>query len=685
MTKTIIEWTIEGSAAGVRRCLENGMPIDSQNEEGNTALFYATAEGHMEIICILLERGCRLDISNKYGSTPLHEAARLARHQIFDTLIQAGADIHARDENDWAVIHYAVSSQDTKIVNAVLEKAGQMSLVATTKEGYTPLHIAASCCNMEMVNFLLQNGATFDMTDNQGRTALSFISVSDAPAPVEFPSLALRASGVCAALKTMINKQDFSDVTFSVQQDNADPVTIYGHKAIICSRSEHLNTLIDQYSSTASFMNEVNSPVIITGIQPASFLAILEYLYTGTIDRFWMADGLSAPYEGSRMSRMVQTEEDTYQCMLLALDLHVQSETFMLEDLRQLCERVLMFVVRPRQHTPILEMSPIIQASVRDEEPPSPFVKFCATYVMLNYNLIIDIPELKRALLFASGVLDASMLISRVNVDTARGMKWLKPASTVQWTSQQSLMTGKNLKTALSIFNKSTKDPKAMYFSEPVDPKKIHAPLYFETIRFPMDFGTIKDKFDKKLYRTVEEWIHDMQLVFSNAVLYNPKEHEVHKTANHLSGLFEGRLRNVSWEVATKTEQVKSLKEKRRKEKRKPLEPVHVPISKPQPFTVEERMHLAKTVIGLSSDLLYRSLEILNAGHTVQMMDDDDQPIGEVPVDTVDVDFGQVSDITLKKLESMFKKNVPNYQPLPKDNTSVPTTSIPVGDPMIEI
>lgn len=79
-------------------------------------------------------------------------------------------------------------------------------------------------------------------------------------------------------------------------------------------------------------------------------------------------------------------------------------------------------------------------------------------------------------------------------------------------------------------------------FGEPVDYVQLCIPDYPKIIKQPMDLGTILEKLRSKEYRSVDEWIADMRLVFSNACTFNPPEDPVHQMANTLSAFFEGKL-----------------------------------------------------------------------------------------------------------------------------------------------
>lgn len=66
----------ECAAAAVTLSL---VPVDSTDEEGNTALQFASASGHENLVRFLLRKGTSVDSRNNYGWTPLMQAARWGR------------------------------------------------------------------------------------------------------------------------------------------------------------------------------------------------------------------------------------------------------------------------------------------------------------------------------------------------------------------------------------------------------------------------------------------------------------------------------------------------------------------------------------------------------------------------------------------------------------------------------
>lgn len=50
---------------------------------------------------------------------------------------------------------------------------------------------------------------------------------------------------------------------------------------------------------------------------------------------------------------------------------------------------------------------------------------------------------------------------------------------------------------------------------------------YPTIITHPMDLSTVKNKLGKKLYENVEDCLEDINLIWENAKLYNPREHVI--------------------------------------------------------------------------------------------------------------------------------------------------------------
>lgn len=66
----------------------------------------------------------------------------------------------------------------------------------------------------------------------------------------------------------------------------------------------------------------------------------------------------------------------------------------------------------------------------------------------------------------------------------------------------------------------------AHIFHFPVDWKTWHLDDYPTIVKNPMDFTTIKQKLQDRKYEHMNQFIDDVQLVFSNCILYNGEHND---------------------------------------------------------------------------------------------------------------------------------------------------------------
>ncbi|CAL1280153.1 unnamed protein product [Larinioides sclopetarius] len=90
-----------------------------------------------------------------------------------------------------------------------------------------------------------------------------------------------------------------------------------------------------------------------------------------------------------------------------------------------------------------------------------------------------------------------------------------------------------------TLENLYKQDPESLPFRQPVDPQLLGIPDYFDIIKKPIDLSTIKRKLDTGEYRDPWEYIDDVNLMFSNAWLYNRKTSRVYKHCTKLAEVFE--------------------------------------------------------------------------------------------------------------------------------------------------
>ncbi|KAJ7269782.1 ankyrin repeat-containing domain protein [Mycena rebaudengoi] len=165
-----------GHVAMVRLLLEKGANIDLHDAECATALHIASRKGHIEIVRLLLERGAGVNIYDSQDETALFAIATSfidptpGHVEIVRLLLAAGADANAHNEGYGTVLRAASLNSHVEIVCLLLENGAELN--AHDKEHGTALHGAAEEGHVEAVRLLLERGADINARAEQTSTAL---------------------------------------------------------------------------------------------------------------------------------------------------------------------------------------------------------------------------------------------------------------------------------------------------------------------------------------------------------------------------------------------------------------------------------------------------------------------------------------------------------------------------------
>ncbi|WP_022916618.1 ankyrin repeat domain-containing protein [Ruania albidiflava] len=85
----------EGRTAELLEFIDHGLPVDSQDEAGNTALMLAAYRGHPQTVRALVDRGADVDLRNDRGQAPIAGALFKGEDEVVTVLRAAGADLDA--------------------------------------------------------------------------------------------------------------------------------------------------------------------------------------------------------------------------------------------------------------------------------------------------------------------------------------------------------------------------------------------------------------------------------------------------------------------------------------------------------------------------------------------------------------------------------------------------------------
>jgi len=180
--------------------------VNARDRLGNTALIYAAAGGHAEVVRLLLGAGADANTRNDAGLSALDRAARADRRDAHEILLahprgrpasevltaldarlleacrrdessevagllSRGASVESRAHGTgWTPLISACASGGVETARVLLEAGADPSAAAAG--GRTPLHFSAELGEVELIQMLLARGADPERRDRHGETPL---------------------------------------------------------------------------------------------------------------------------------------------------------------------------------------------------------------------------------------------------------------------------------------------------------------------------------------------------------------------------------------------------------------------------------------------------------------------------------------------------------------------------------
>jgi ankyrin repeat protein len=158
------------NADAVARMLGAGVDPNLLDARGQPALLLALQGESLKVAKLLLDaKGVRIDIRNHAGETPLMMAALKGETDVAVALVAHGAAVQ---KDGWSPLHYAATGGSPAIIRLLLSKGARLE--ARSPNGSTPLMMAARYGNEEAVDALLAAGADRSAANDLGMDAAAF-------------------------------------------------------------------------------------------------------------------------------------------------------------------------------------------------------------------------------------------------------------------------------------------------------------------------------------------------------------------------------------------------------------------------------------------------------------------------------------------------------------------------------
>ncbi len=185
----------------VKRLINAGMFLDFQDQNYNnrTALIEATIKGNIEIAKLLIKAGAETDIQSDSSHTfsTIGWAASSGYEDIIDELIQVDADLDLLtnlSQMQHTPLLEALTNNHLNIAIKLIEAGANVNVYAYSKiytedkqnydedgnyaKKYTPLMVASTIGDINIVKKLIDFGANINFQNSQGYTALMWASIN---------------------------------------------------------------------------------------------------------------------------------------------------------------------------------------------------------------------------------------------------------------------------------------------------------------------------------------------------------------------------------------------------------------------------------------------------------------------------------------------------------------------------
>ncbi|XP_075448701.1 ankyrin repeat domain-containing protein 42 isoform X3 [Ascaphus truei] len=165
---------IRGQDACMQALLLNGANLSAEDDRQCSPAHLSAAHGHSFTLQTILRSGVDTNSSDRNGWRPVHYAAFHGRLGCLQLLVRWGATVEDVDQNgnrpDLAFpAHMAAFKGDLMTLRKLVE-SGVININERDDKGATPMHKAAGQGTIECLQWLLEMGADYNITNEAGET-----------------------------------------------------------------------------------------------------------------------------------------------------------------------------------------------------------------------------------------------------------------------------------------------------------------------------------------------------------------------------------------------------------------------------------------------------------------------------------------------------------------------------------
>ena len=149
--------------------VKDGVDINTQNNQGETALHWAVKNKRMTMTKQLVEKGANVNVKDKDGQTPLHIVAAFGEKDFVELLMKHGGDPTIKNVNGWSPVDFAFYGEHINIAFLLLENHPPYPVNPDDYDLFTKLANAMKYEKIHLIKPLIEEGANINTRDEVGR------------------------------------------------------------------------------------------------------------------------------------------------------------------------------------------------------------------------------------------------------------------------------------------------------------------------------------------------------------------------------------------------------------------------------------------------------------------------------------------------------------------------------------
>ena len=161
---------LNGNVQVVKSIIKREADPSLMDNRGWNTLHYAAQGGNTDIISLIHTHLPDIDSITREGDTPLMLAALNGKLRAVKWFLEKGATVACEEKRGWNTLHHAAEGGDTDIISLIHTHLPEID--SKTREGDTPLMLAALCGKLHAVKWFLEKGATVACENNVGWNTL---------------------------------------------------------------------------------------------------------------------------------------------------------------------------------------------------------------------------------------------------------------------------------------------------------------------------------------------------------------------------------------------------------------------------------------------------------------------------------------------------------------------------------